>query len=285
MGQNKPEKKTHEPFDLHMHSIRSDGSDTPAGVMEQARRHGVTLAALTDHDCVTGVAEALEAGAKLGIRVLPAIEMDCEWPHELHILGLDVDPQEAGLSAALETARKRRLTRNEEIVRRLKASGMDIQPYLTRKTDVATRLHIALALVDGGFAVNAHDAFVRYLRRGGAGYFAVQRFTPEEVIALIRGAGGVPVWAHPAHGNPDLHKLALQLKEFGLMGVEAYHPSMSEGESAVLCSIAAQNAMLVTCGSDYHGANRPEVVPGQTWRDTAQLCECRSFFESRKGKN
>lgn len=285
MGQNKPEKKAHEPFDLHMHSIRSDGSDTPASVMEQAKRYGVTMAALTDHDCVTGVAEALEAGTMLGIRVLPAIEMDCEWPHELHILGLDVDPREAGLSAALETARKRRLIRNEEIVRRLKTAGMDIRPYLTRKTDVATRLHIALALVDGGFADHAHDAFVRYLRRGGAGYFAVQRFTPEEVIALIRGAGGVPVWAHPAHGSPDLHKLALRLKEFGLMGVEAYHPSMSEGESAVLSSIAAQNGMLVTCGSDYHGANRPEVVPGQTWRDTVQLCECRSFFESREKKN
>lgn len=268
-------------IDLHMHSRCSDGSDAPADVIQQAAQRGVTLAALTDHDCVTGVGEALEAGVKVGVRVLPALEMDCEWPHELHILGIDVDVKEAGLSAALETARQRRAVRNEEIVRRLCTAGMDVRPYLMRKTDVATRLHIALALVKGGYAENAHDAFVRYLRRGGAGYFAVQRFAPDEVIALILGAGGVPVWAHPTHGNPDLHKLALRLRRCGLAGVEAYHPSMSEGESAVLSSIAAQNGLLVTCGSDYHGANRPEVVPGQAWRDTAQLRECRAFFESR----
>jgi predicted metal-dependent phosphoesterase TrpH len=277
MEQNGLEKNTYAPFDLHMHSRCSDGAD----VIAQAARRGITMAALTDHDCVTGVAEALEAGRRLGVRVLPALEMDCEWRHELHILGLDVDPHEARLEAALETARRRRMERNAEIVRRLCSAGMDIRPHLTREPDVATRLHIALALVRGGFAENAHDAFVRYLRRGGAGYYAVARFSPEEVITLILGAGGAPVWAHPTHGGADVHKLSLQLKSYGLMGLEAYHPSMSEGESAVLVSIAAQNGLLVTCGSDYHGANRPEVTPGQTWRDTPQLRESRRFFESR----
>ncbi len=85
----------------------------------------------------------------------------------------------------------------------------------------------------------------------------MERFTPEEVISLIRGAGGIPVWAHPMHGHPDVHALTDQLKSLGLMGMEAYHPSMSEGEADVLVSIARQKKLLVTCGSDYHGANRP----------------------------
>ncbi|HWQ06658.1 MAG TPA: PHP domain-containing protein [Feifaniaceae bacterium] len=273
-----------EPFDLHLHSVCSDGTDTPAGVIERAYKAGVTLAALSDHDCITGVPEALAAGKRLGVRVLPALEMDCEWPHELHILGLDVDIDESGLRSALETARKRRVIRNNEIIRRLKLAGIEIELYLNREVDVTTRLHLALALVQGGFAGSAREAFTRYLNRGKPGYFTVERFSPEQVIGLILGAGGVPVWAHPMHGNPDPHKLSALLRGYGLMGLEAFHPSVSEGEGALLVSIARQSGMLVTCGSDYHGANRTDVVPGETWRRCAMLEEARAFFEARPAR-
>ncbi len=281
MTQTETQNTIKQPFDLHLHSTCSDGTDSPTEVIARVASLGVTLAALTDHDCVTGVPEALAAGKRLGIRVLPALEMDTEWPHELHILGLDVDIAEPCLSAALETARKRRIERNGEIVRRLKLAGMEIEPLLNRDGGVATRLHFALALVAGGFAETTREAFTRYLHKGRPGYFAVERFTPEQVISLILGAGGVPVWAHPMHGNSDPHKLAAILRGYGLMGMEAFHPSMSEGEGALLVSIARQSGMIVTCGSDYHGANRAEVVPGQTWRACAALEESRAFFESR----
>ena len=281
MTQTEANNTKTQPFDLHLHSSCSDGTDSPAEVIARAASLGVTLCALTDHDCVTGVPEALAAGKRLGVRVLPALEMDTEWPHEMHILGLDVDSSEPRLSAALETARKRRAVRNEEIVQRLAASGADVTPYLDRDGGVATRLHFALALVAGGFAETTRDAFARYLHKGRPGYFAVERFPPEQVIKLILGAGGVPVWAHPMHGNPDVHKLAAQLRGYGLMGLEAFHPSISEGEGALLVSIARQSGMLVTCGSDYHGLNRAEVVSGQTWRKCAVLEETRAFFESR----
>lgn len=277
----KHETTNHEPFDLHLHSNCSDGSDTPARVVEYSAERGLTMIALTDHDCVTGVNEAVFAGEQLGVRVLPAIEMDTEWPHELHILGLDIDVFEPRLSAALETAQKRRGLRNAEIADRLKSAGYDIAPYLTGGTEIATRLNIALALIDGGFADNIKDAFVRFLRKGCPGYFSVERFSPEEVIALILGAGGVPVWAHPMHGRPDVHTLTDRLKSFGLMGIEAYHPSLSEGEGELLISIARQKGLIVTCGSDYHGANRPDVLPGQTWREHSALRECRALFENR----
>ena len=281
MIQTESQNTIKQPFDLHLHSKCSDGTDSPSEVIARAASLGVTLAALTDHDCVTGMPEALEAGKRLGVRVLPALEMDTEWPHELHILGLDVDTEEPGLQAALQTARERRAVRNEEIVRRLTEAGADINPFLDRDGSVATRLHFALALVAGGFATDAKDAFRRYLRRGCPGYFAVERFAPRQVISLILGAGGVPVWAHPPHGGPNLHALAEELTGYGLMGLEAFHQSVSEGESAVLLSIARQKGLIVTCGSDYHGKNRAEVVPGQAWRACVALEETRAFFESR----
>ncbi len=284
MRRLKQNNKTQTSFDLHMHSNCSDGFDAPARVVEQAKENGVTLMALTDHDSVLGVREAIAAGERLGLRVLPAIEMDTEWPHELHILGLDIDIFEPRLVAALEQARKRRGIRNAEIAARLKSAGYNILPYLSSGTEVATRLNIAIALAAGGYAESTRDAFVRFLRKGCPGYFAVERFTPEEVISLIRGAGGIPVWAHPMHGHPDIHALTDQLKSLGLMGLEAYHPSMSEGEGDVLVSIARQQKLLVTCGSDYHGANRPGVVPGQTWRAHPALADCRAFLEERTAR-
>lgn len=270
-----------QPFDMHLHSSRSDGTDSPAEVIARAASLGVTLAALTDHDSVAGVPEALAAGKRVGVRVLPALEMDTEWPHELHILGLDVDIEEPRLFEALQTARDRRVVRNDEIVRRLTEAGADVNPFLERDESVATRLHFALALVAGGFAADIKDAFRRYLRRGCAGYYTVERFPPKQVISLILGAGGVPVWAHPTHGSPNLHALTEELAGYGLMGLEAFHPSVSEGESEVLVSIARQKGLLVTCGSDYHGSNRADVVPGQAWRKCAALEETRAFFDAR----
>ena len=279
------EQKIHEPFDLHLHSNHSDGSDAPAQVVQNAAERGVTMIALTDHDNVSGVPEALAQAQKTGIRVLPSIEMDAEWSHEMHILGLDIDVNEPGLKAALTTALTRRGERNTVIVERLLHAGMDVRPYLTKEIGSATRLNIALALVKGGFAENTRDAFINLLRRGRPGYYTAERFEPEQIIRLIRGAGGVPVWAHPLNGHPDPHQLAPVLKELGLMGLEAYHPTLSEGDTVVLTSIARQLDLLVTCGSDYHGAHRKDVFPGQTWRDTTALRECRAYFEARPVRN
>ncbi len=275
------EKNTNQPFDLHLHSNCSDGSDTPAEVVRTVAARGVSMLALTDHDNIDGVTEAMSEADKIGVRLLPAIEMDAEWPHELHILGLDIDINDKKLTDALETALKRRSLRNQVITEQLLEAGYDIRPFLGGETGVVTRLNLAMALVKGGFATDTRDAFIRFLRKGCPGYYNAGRFAPEDVIKLIRGAGGVPVWAHPLNGHPDPHKLAPLLAEMGLMGLEGFHPSLSEGDSQVLTSIARQLNLIVTCGSDYHGANRKDVFPGQTWRDTPVLGECRAYFEAR----
>lgn len=281
MSPKQAQTTTQAPFDLHLHSNCSDGSDTPTEVVRAAFSRGITLLALTDHDNVLGIPEALEEAERLEIQLLPSIEMDAEWTHEMHILGLDIDIQEPKMKEALAAALKRRGERNREIVARLQRIGCDVSPYLGGEIGAATRLNIALALVRGGFAANSKEAFAKYLRKGCPGFYTVERFTPEQIIRLIRGAGGVPVWAHPMNGHADPHKIAPMLKEMGLLGMEGYHPSLSEGDSVVITSIARQLELIVTCGSDYHGDHRPEVVPGQTWRDTALLAKTRAFFEAR----
>ncbi|MDD4311644.1 MAG: PHP domain-containing protein [Eubacteriales bacterium] len=283
MNQDNTKKNTlTEPFDLHLHSSYSDGSDTPAEVVRAAYARGVTLLALTDHDNVLGVPEALAEAERIGVRLLPSIEMDAEWPHEMHILGIDIDTNEQRMNAALVTALKRRGERNAIIIDRLLHAGCDIRGYLSGEIGAATRLNIALALVKGGYVADTKEAFAKYLRKGCPGFYTVQRFTPEEIIQLILGAGGVPVWAHPMNGHADPHKIAPMLKELGLMGMEAYHPSLSEGDTVVITSVARQLDLIVTCGSDYHGTHRPDVVPGQTWQENVLLRKTRAFLEARE---
>lgn len=268
-------------FDLHLHSDRSDGADAPEAVVQKAKQNGVALIALTDHDTIDGVADAQRAGRQAGVAVLPAMEMDAEWPSEMHILGLDMDVGSEALNSALETAKQRRIARNRVIFDKLRAAGYDAEPYLMRTIGSVTKLHIALALVSAGYAKDASDAFGRFLRRGCPGYYTVTRFSPEEVVSIIRAASGVPVWAHPFHGGGNLHAEWDMLAACGVGGVEAYHPSATEGQSAILVSLAQQRGMLVTCGSDSHGAYRRSAAIGCTWRDTKPLAETYEFFMDR----
>ena len=174
-------------FDLHTHSIVSDGTATPYEVVAHAARANCKLMALTDHDNIMGVQEAVEAGKTLGVPVLPAVEMDNEWHHELHIIGLDIDPNNPTLLRALEIARERREKRNKIIYSRLKEAGYDVQPLVGRPESTTTKLHIAHGLIKGGFANDVRDAFAKYLRPGQVGYYTETRFTPQQVIEMAKG--------------------------------------------------------------------------------------------------
>ena len=260
-------------FDLHTHSIVSDGTAQPREVVEHALREKVRLLALTDHDSILGVAEAVEAGKALGVPVLPAVEMDNEWRHELHIIGLDVDPNNLTLLRALEIARDRRERRNRIIYSRLKEAGYDVQPLVGRPESTTTKLHIAHALIKAGYASDVRDAFAKYLRQGQVGYYTEPRFTPQQVIDIIHLADGLPILAHPCHIRDNPHGLIRELCDMGLMGLEAYYPSSSQRQTDMYVSLARQYHMLVTCGSDFHGDNRPGVEVGCAWRRTSVLEE------------
>ncbi|MBQ6234362.1 MAG: PHP domain-containing protein [Clostridia bacterium] len=258
-------------FDLHTHSNVSDGTATPREVVAHAARENLKLVALTDHDSIMGVTEALEAGKEFGIPVLPAVEMDNEWRHELHIIGLDVDPNNPTLIRALEIARDRRERRNRIIYSRLKEAGYDVQPLVGRPESTTTKLHIAHALIKAGFANDVRDAFARYLRPGQVGYYTEPRFTPQQVIDIIHIADGLPILAHPCHIRDNPNGLIGELTDMGLMGLEAYYPTSTQRQTEMYVSIAWKYRLMVTCGSDFHGDNRPGVPIGCAWRNVPVL--------------
>lgn len=236
-----------------------------------AKKNGLAMVALSDHDCILGVAEALAQGKECGLTVIPAVEFDCEYAHELHMLGEDIDPENEELIEALRLSAKRRQERNARIVEQLETAGLHIRPYLNKTEGIVTRMHIGLALQEAGYALDVKDAFARYLSPGQVGYYHAPRYTPAEAVRIIKRAGGIPVLAHPCNVNSNPHRLIAEMVEAGIEGIEAYHPSASAGEAELLLSLARRYRLLVTCGSDFHGDNRKNVTLGCMWRELPEL--------------
>lgn len=258
-------------FDLHCHSSYSDGTVSPTDIVRTAKRAKLEMLALTDHDCILGVKEAMEESQRQNLPFLPAVEMDNEWRHELHIIGLDIDINNPTLLKALQIAKERRERRNRIILSKLREAGIELGPYLNRGDAITTKLHIAFALIESKHATDVRDAFAKHLRPGTIGYYTEPRFTPEQVIDIIHAADGIPVLAHPCHIRDNPHGLVRELKSLGLMGIEAFYPSSSPKQTELYLSMAAQHKLMVTCGSDFHGANRPGVPLGCAWRECKEL--------------
>lgn len=268
-------------FDLHAHSECSDGTFSPATVIRLGKEAGLQLVALTDHDTIEGVPAAMEAGRKLGIHVLPGVEMDTESPFELHMLGLGFDINNPALNAQLLSLQTRRKQRNAVILEKFKSVGIDISAYFQATKGVDTRLHIAMALHRAGYAKSVSEAFHTYLDPGTVGYYTVQKLYPEEAIALIHQAGGIAVLAHPCHIKANAHQVVERLAGAGLDGLEAYYPTSSEGQTKLFESLAAQFGLLLTCGSDFHGENRKESTLGCAWREIPALARTANELRTR----
>lgn len=269
-------------FDFHTHSTCSDGSDTPEALVRRARDIGVRFLALTDHDTMDGYQEAAAAGERYGVAILAGVEMDTEFPEELHILGLGVNPASPVLVSALNTARERRNLRNARMLSKLAAAGYDVSGRVAHGGTV-TRLHIARALVAAGHASSLPEAFSRFLSRGGVGYCTVERFTPEQVIDIITAAGGIAALAHPCHLACPVHALVARLKDAGLGGIEAYYPTSTDGQTKLFLSLAKQYGLIVTAGSDYHGPERPRNPLGGAWIDVPELQATCEYFRAHIG--
>ena len=257
-------------FDLHTHSSLSDGTLMPKALVAAAKAAGLGLMALTDHDCILGLVEAMEAGRELGVKVIPGLEIDTEHPAKLHMLGLDIDPANAELAVFAQENVLRRSRRGSAMVAQLEAAGVHILPHMPQSRGAMTRLHVAVALVAGGYAQSVNEAFQNYLRPGQAGYVHSRRIEPEAAIELIHRAGGLAVLAHPCKMNCDIHSLVDRLAKAGLDGIEAFYPTATPGQKAVHLSLARQYCLLVSCGSDFHGENRA-VSLGDAWEDDPAL--------------
>lgn len=265
-------------MDLHMHSSVSDGSDNPAEVVEKATAKGVTLLSLTDHDSVSGVSAAQNRALEIGTGFLPGIEMDAEFPEKLHILGIGIDVENKALHSVLCDVRERRTRRNELILRKLENMNMPVRERMYSDSDVITRVHIANAMVRAGYVSSKKEAFIRFIGDGKPAYAKVEKISPEHIIRTMIDAGGVPVLAHPCQMKCNIGKLCEDLIPFGLMGIEVYYPSATKGQIMEHISIAERLGLLVTCGSDAHGSNRPQSPPGCAWENVSTLLKSYEFF-------
>jgi 3',5'-nucleoside bisphosphate phosphatase len=260
-------------FDLQSHSIHSDGELEPAGVVGAAAAAGVELLALTDHDSVAGVEEALRAGAEAGVRVVPATELSSvdEAYEELHVLGYLIDHRDPELGATLEDLRADRERRVLAMADLLREAGFQLDDAeLQRRSaagDPLGRPHLAQAILEHpanserlaaeGIA-GPRELFPRYLVPGVPTYVARTRPTVGEAIELLHRAGGVAVWAHPFWDVQDTDTVRAMLERFaglGVDGVEAFYPTHTREQADLLCELAERLDLLTTGSSDFHGSD------------------------------
>jgi predicted metal-dependent phosphoesterase TrpH len=258
-------------IDLHIHSTYSDGTLSPAAIVDLAKKTGVLAIALTDHDTMAGVAEALARGSEVGVEVIAGIEISA-WHEDmpLHILGYGLHVDEPNLKHRLLRLQQGRLSRNTRIVANLNRLGINLtmaELEACSEHGQAGRPHLASLLVKKKVVSSEDEAFSRYLRRGGAAYAERFKYYAAEAIAMIREAGGVAVLAHP--GMLDFNLVSIsgllgELQRIGLRGVEVYYPTHSASTIQKLKRLADQLGLLITGGSDFHGNNRSKAPLGGT---------------------
>jgi len=267
-------------LDLHAHTTYSDGDKTPLQVARLAEEKGIGVA-ITDHDECRGFGEI--ADMRFAVPVYAGIELAARFGDgSVHILGLCVDWQEAGLVGHIDWARDARHSRAERILEKLRAGGMDIRfDDLVFQGDVVGRAHIAEALVRKGYAKSVRDAFARFLSYKAPYYVPYEKIGAEDAARLIRGAGGLPVLAHPGLMAGSAREALLpRLKEYGFWGVEAYHPEHTNGQCREFESFARSHGLYVTAGSDFHGGVKPDIELGQETRGGAYLAESMEAFRA-----
>ncbi|UQZ36322.1 phosphatase [Paenibacillus sp. PK3_47] len=256
--------------DLHTHTLSSDGKQPPADNVRLAYEKGLAAVAITDHDTVGGIAEALEAGRKYGITVVPGVEISSRaGGKEIHVLGYFIDHEQELFLSRLAAQRDTRDQRNEAIIGRLNELGITITldnvirgiGRELKQGESVGRPHIADELVRLGAASDMRDAFDKYLAEGAAAYVSPPRIAPELACRWILEAGGTPVLAHPGiYGNDELVRSIIAGSE--LRGIEVYHSDHGQAEEERYLAMAGEYGLLVTGGSDFHGARQGVIFHG-----------------------
>lgn len=260
--------------DLHVHSNASDGTLTPAEVVRLAAQKQLSAIALTDHDTLAGIPEALQAAAALEeqgtwIQIIPGTEISVSYQDkDIHILGLFLDAKNEQLFDSLEHARIRREERNHKMAANLRAAGIEITVEKLKDAEgdaVLTRAHFAKFMVEHGYVKTNQDAFSKYLHDGSPYYVPREYLSPEEAISLIHSAGGLAVIAHPLLYKftlPEVEAMVSYLKNLGLDGVETIYSANTGFDEGHLRRIANKYDLAMTGGSDFHGKNKPDIQLG-----------------------
>lgn len=270
-------------IDLHAHTTVSDGGDSPSELVAAAARAGLDAIAVTDHDNDAGCDEAVAAGGRLGVEVVPGVEISCYVEDlrdlgyapsarpTMHLLGYFVPRADNPLSAALAELQQHRANRNRVIVERLNELGIDVTFEEVEREAGGSgaqigRPHFAAVLVRHGAVPDYQSAFDVYLAKGAKAYVDRKLYRPADAIELMLDAGAVPVLAHPLTLNlapGELDRFVAGLVESGLRGLEGYHGDWPEADQQPVRELAGRYGLMVTGGSDYHGAMRPDRrLPG-----------------------
>ena len=234
--------------------------------MVTAREHGVGTLALTDHDTTAGLDEAIAMGGRIHIDVIPGVEINTDVDeYEVHVLGYYVDHGRDHFQAFLARMRAGRVDRARTMVEKLRALGVPVE--WARVEAIAAgasvgRPHIARALLEARRVATVQEAFERFLGRRAPAYVPRLKVSPEEAVDAVRGAGGVPVLAHPgwASSGPVIDRIP-QLMSHGLAGLEVYYPDHTAEMTARFLAVAQRHGLVATGGTDFHGGGLATRVP------------------------
>jgi predicted metal-dependent phosphoesterase TrpH len=242
--------------DLHLHSTASDGSLSPSAVVWAARAGGLDVIALTDHDTCAGVAEAM-AALPDALHVIPAIELSTTLAgSEIHILGYFIDPTNEQLVAHADhavTARRTRVQRMLEMLRKynINITFEDVLNAAEGSPRVLGRPHVARALHKKGYVQSHAEAFDRFLGDAGPCFLPTELLDPRAAIEMIRGAGGISLWAHPR--ADVLARDLTRMVDWGLRGLECFRPRATADDVVMIKALAGRHELLLSGGSDWHG--------------------------------
>lgn len=255
-------------IDLHTHSNCSDGSMTPTELVRHAAERGLRAVALSDHDTVAGIDEALEAGRKYGVEVVPAIEFSVQSATETHILGFYIDHKSEILRDALKKINEVRWQRTVNTCENLQKLGFDVtmdEALAIAPSGLIGRAHFARILMEKGYVASVKEGFDKYLANGRPAYDGTQALTADEAVRLINDIGGVAFVAHPhliRLNDADLRTFLEGLKRVGLCGIEGYYNEYTDEMQDYFQSLAAELGLEISGGTDYHAKMKPHIEIG-----------------------
>ena len=256
-------------IDLHTHSTCSDGSMTPTELVKHAAENNLAAIALTDHDTVSGVEEAVRAGERYGVEVVPAIEFSVKSETETHILGFFIDIHNPVLQGILSEIIEKRIERNVMTARLLQNLGFDVTLEEAKSLapgGIVGRAHFARVMMNKGYVSSVKEAFEKYLSSGKPAYFGNQKLEAKTAIEAIHSAGGVAFLAHPhliKISDERLENFLDELCSYGLDGLEGYYTDYDGEMQAKFQAMAKRHGLKISGGTDFHAAMKPHIAIGR----------------------